>query len=226
MGFVDLHLHTCRSDGACSPAEMVRRAAGAGITVLAIADHDVLTGSLEAAPLCEAAGLTLVPAVEMSTLFSPLRATVHVLAYRPDFSCPAFAAAVEHGRRTLNEMSDALIERLSREDGRVSLSDFRAFPELCPQGGWKALYYLTARGVCRRLTDALPLYARFGITYEAAGFFETEKVVSIIHQAGGLAVLAHPPSTFRAQGALEDPDALEDCVRQALACGFDGIECV
>lgn len=67
MGYVDLHVHTTHSDGALSPAQMVEKAKAAGVTTLAIADHDKISGSQEAAPLCARAGIRLIPAAEVDT---------------------------------------------------------------------------------------------------------------------------------------------------------------
>lgn len=226
MRYIDLHVHTSRSDGAASPEEMVCRAAQAGVGVLAIADHDVMEGSREAEPFCRAAGITLIPAVEVCVMMEAISATLHVLAYWADFANADFAAMVHDNRARLNGMSDELIRVLSREDPRVSEEDYRLFPDEHPQGGWKALYYLMARGVCATFREGMFLYAKKGVSYEDAGFASMERALGVIHRAGGLAVLAHPPSAFRPFGAMEDLQTLEKYTNQALEYDFDGIESV
>src|SRR5512142_2370900 len=64
---IDLHCHTFYSDGKFSPAELVEGAKRRGAIVLAITDHDNTRGSREAAPLAEAAGIELIPAIEFTT---------------------------------------------------------------------------------------------------------------------------------------------------------------
>ena len=116
MGYVDLHVHTTHSDGALSPAQMVEKAKAAGVTTLAIADHDKISGSQEAAPLCARAGIRLIPAAEVDTVLRGV--LVHVLAYFPDFANAAFLAMLQDSRAKLDGMSDILIDRLAAPIGQ------------------------------------------------------------------------------------------------------------
>src|SRR6185369_1225097 len=65
---IDLHTHTTASDGTYAPAELVARAAAAGITTLAVTDHDTLGGCDAAAAACAAAGLAFVPGIEITAV--------------------------------------------------------------------------------------------------------------------------------------------------------------
>ncbi len=222
MGYIDLHLHTTHSDGSLTPEEMVMRAKAAGVTTLAIADHDVITGSIEAAPICEREGIRLIPGVEIDTLTG--NTLVHVLAYFPHgdsgknaFENERFLSLITDSREKLDGMSTILIERLAQRNANVSVEEFRAFPEHKGDGGWKALYYLAHKGVVQKPKHALGLYEQMGVLYGNQDFASTEKAIEIIHACSGLAVMAHPLSTFG--------DPLEKKVLDALGAGFDGIEC-
>jgi len=215
MGYTDLHVHTTHSDGALTPAQMVQRAKEAGVTTMAIADHDVITGSIEAASLCAAAGIRLIPAVEIDTVTDGV--LVHVLAYFPDFKNEEFLSMIEDSRKKLDEMSTILVRRLAKRGKNVDVDEYLAYPD-CPElGGWKALYYLAHKGIVAQPKKALPLYAQFGVRYGDQGFVSTARAVEIIHKSGGQAVLAHPLSTFG--------DPLEKQVRAILNLNFDGMEC-
>ena len=220
MGYIDLHLHTTHSDGSLTPEEMVMRAKAAGVTTLAIADHDVITGSIEAAPICEREGIRLIPGVEIDTLTD--NTLVHVLAYFPHgdsgknaFENERFLSLIADSREKLDGMSTILIERLAQRNANVSVEEFRAFPEHKGDGGWKALYYLAHKGVVQKPKHALGLYEQMGVLYGNQDFVSTEKAIEIIHACSGLAVMAHPLSTFG--------DPLEKKVLDVL--GHDGIPC-
>ena len=92
----DLHTHTFYSDGALSPAELVARAAAHGVQVLALTDHDVTDGLPEARAAAEAAGITLVPGVEISVTWSGL--TVHVVGLNIDIANATLQAGLARMR--------------------------------------------------------------------------------------------------------------------------------
>ena len=76
---IDLHTHTTASDGRCTPAELVTRAAAAGVTVLSVTDHDTVAGYQAASAVSAAAGVELVPGIEITAIVDG--ADVHVLGY-------------------------------------------------------------------------------------------------------------------------------------------------
>jgi hypothetical protein len=79
---IDLHTHTTASDGRCTPAELVARASAAGVTVLAVTDHDTVAGGDAAADACAAAGIEFVPGIEITAVRDGM--DVHVLGYFVD----------------------------------------------------------------------------------------------------------------------------------------------
>ncbi|MBI2910899.1 MAG: PHP domain-containing protein, partial [Chloroflexi bacterium] len=91
MPGADLHLHTTCSDGTLSPTDLVRRAAAAGLEVIAITDHDTVDGLAEAfEAACEFPGLQVIPGVELSTDIP--RSEVHILGYFMDYQNPQWLA--------------------------------------------------------------------------------------------------------------------------------------
>lgn len=212
---VDLHIHSTFSDGTLSPAQIVAEAVRLGVGCIAVCDHNVVEGSLEAAPIARAAGLKFIPGVEIDSILSGVDA--HILCYGADFSDAPLRALIRHARARLDEMSDVLLRRMLPDFPSLDFGEYLALPHDPGQGGWKLLQYLRAKGVTRRLNDAIPFYDQYGVTYAAAGFASAEEVIQTIHAAGGCAVLAHPGVTF-GEAALSGTKA-------ALELGVDGVEC-
>ena len=95
----DLHCHSTHSDGLLSPAALVQRAARRGVDVLALTDHDELSGLAEAQAEARETHLRLIPGAELSVSWREI--TLHVLALGIDAECPALCdglAAIRSGR--------------------------------------------------------------------------------------------------------------------------------
>ena len=83
---IDLHTHSSASDGTDTPGDLVREAAAAGLDVVALTDHDAMSGWAEAQEVADEVGVTLVPGLEISTRFR--HRGVHLLGYLPDPTDP------------------------------------------------------------------------------------------------------------------------------------------
>src|SRR5438552_17786014 len=83
----DLHSHSTHSDGLLTPTELVRRSAQRGVDVLALTDHDEVSGLAEARAEAASAGIRLVDGAELSVSWRDV--TLHIVALRVDPGCPA-----------------------------------------------------------------------------------------------------------------------------------------
>jgi len=211
----DLHIHSTFSDGTLAPEEIVAEAVKRGVGCIAVCDHNVVSGMQRAAAPARAAGLRLIPGVEIDSIMLGMDA--HILCYGADFSHPGLSAAIIHARARLDKMSDDLLERMLPDYPQLDMDEYLRSTHDIRQGGWKLLQYLRAKGVTKTLHEAYPLYDRYGVTYAAAGFASAEEIIALIHEADGCAVLAHPGVT-----CPEDPVGL---TRHAFALGADGAEC-
>src|SRR4051812_25016326 len=106
VSFVDLHCHSTASDGTFAPADVVRRAADAGVSALALTDHDTMEGLDEAAAAAASLGIDFLSGIEVSCAH-PRPGTVHLLGYGFDVDHPSML----HLTRTL---ADARVERAQR----------------------------------------------------------------------------------------------------------------
>ena len=86
MPRIDLHLHTTHSDGSLPPAEVLALAQKAGVTALAITDHDITTGIPEALEAGRRLGIEIIPGVEISSRFADTE--LHILGYFLDWQDP------------------------------------------------------------------------------------------------------------------------------------------
>ena len=108
---IDLHTHTTASDGRCTPAELVARAAAAGVTVLSVTDHDTVAGYEAAAAVSAAAGVELVPGIEMTAIVEGV--DVHVLGYFIDVYSPRLLAFLAEQRLRRIDRVRQIIDRLA-----------------------------------------------------------------------------------------------------------------
>ncbi len=188
---IDLHTHSTCSDGALSPAELVRQAAAAGIAMLALTDHDSVDGVAVAAEAAAAAGLQLVPGVEISALWHSQ--TVHVLGLWVDPQAAPLRVllSAQAERRDVRMREICLrLERL-RLPGAQLLAAVQAQPGLPTRS--HLAQALVAGGHVRGVEDAFRKYLGAGKrAHVAATWPDLGQVVAAIHAAGGAASLAHP----------------------------------
>jgi predicted metal-dependent phosphoesterase TrpH len=227
----DLQSHSTHSDGALSAAEVVERAAGAGVELLALSDHDTISGVAEAIATGERVGVRVVPAVEISAVDagSSVPRELHILGYDIDYTGPAMTARLtdflaDREKRTLR-MRDALREvgfelDEAELDARIAEGKPIGRPHL-------AGAVLRALGNAERLAneqiDDVGSLIR-GYLIEGRPAFrlrETPTVaeaVDAIHEAGGVAIWAHP------FWDISDPDEVLSTIDRFHALGIDGVE--
>ena len=191
---IDLHLHTTASDGALAPADLVRRAAAAGLTTISVTDHDTVAGISEAAAAARGLGLTCIPGIEITAVEE--ERDIHVLGYFFDPEAPGLNRFLKAQRadrvRRVREMCDRLaaagfdvrsdaalsapLDASERSIGRPAIADA-----------------LVRARMARDRDDAFErLIGRGGPAYVPRRGVPVAEVVQIIAAAGGIASLAHP----------------------------------
>lgn len=216
---VDLHVHSCYSDGSLTPEEIVKAALQNDVGVLAIADHDLFDGSLAVQELCKAYGIAWLPAVEIDAYENGKN--FHILAYGFDVRDTDFRTFLGHTRFLLDEASVKLVEAMQSDYPCVTLEDYMDFTYDNRLGGWKALHYFLAKGLTSSLKEGIQFYPRYRITHDKAGYSTIRAIVYRIKKAGGFSVLAHPGELI----PMEDLNAFAAELREVMSCGLDGIEC-
>jgi hypothetical protein len=217
--FADLHIHSYYSDGSMSPEEIVEAAAENGVGLLAIADHNVLEGSINVKSLCRANDIQYLSAVEIDTLDKD--GFQHILAYGFDISNSMFSDFIKHLRFMLDEMSVKLIERMKTDYSSVSISDYFEYKYDRQLGGWKGINYLLDKGITSSLKDGMSFYSTYDVLRNSAGFSTIAATAYRVKMAGGYSVLSHPGELFD----TSDIEGFKDEIRRIISYGVDGIEC-
>jgi predicted metal-dependent phosphoesterase TrpH len=196
---IDLHTHTTASDGRCSPGELAARAAAAGVTVLGLTDHDTLAACAATADACAARGLAFVPGIEITAVDAGV--DVHTLGYFIDVESPALAAFLAQQRQRRIDRVHRIVDRLGAL-GMPLDADTILAPAAADSTKAIGRPYiaraLVAAGHVPSVRDAFERWLVPGrpafVPRVAAAPAE---VIARIHEAGGLASMAHPGLTKR-----------------------------
>jgi predicted metal-dependent phosphoesterase TrpH len=189
---IDLHTHSSVSDGTDTPAELVHKARAVGLDVVGLTDHDTFDGLDEATAESEWLGIQVVRGMELSC--SRQGSSVHVLAYGADPSSPGLAeemALVRDGR--LGRLAGVLA-KLNALGVPVSEAEVMAQVGDSPSVGRP--HIADALIKAGHVQDRQEAFDRFladgGPAHVPRYTIELERGIDLIHQAGGLAVIAHP----------------------------------
>ena len=216
---IDLHTHSSVSDGTDAPGELVRKALAAGLDVVALTDHDTFDGFDEAAAEGERLGLGVVGGMELSC--SRLGNSVHVLAYGADPASPALAAEMARVRDGRLGRLAGVLRKLAGLGVPVSEAEVMVQVGNSPSVGRPHIADALIKG--GHVRDRQEAFDRFladgGPAHVHRYTIEVDRGIDLVHEAGGLAVIAHPWGRGRDQ--LLPAGVLEGLVRDHK---LDGIE--
>jgi predicted metal-dependent phosphoesterase TrpH len=212
---IDLHTHTTASDGRCAPAELVARAAGAGVTVLSVTDHDTTAAAAASAEACGQARIEFVPGIEITAVVGG--ADVHILGYFIEPDSPRLAAflAAQRERRVdrIRQMVRRLAELGIALDADAILRPSQDDHSKAAGRPWIARA-LVDKGVVASVGEAFDRFLATG----KPGFVSRvgpspSEVFDQIHAANGVASLAHPGLIGR-----------DELIAGFVASGLDAVE--
>lgn len=211
----DLHLHTTASDGLQSPADAVRAAADAGMTVIAVTDHDAVGGVREAQAAGKEAGLTVVRGIELS---SGQGEEVHLLGYGLDPEGPALTAFLAAQNESRGERLAAMLAKLRALGMDVTAAD--AYNHDGTFSGRMPLAdALVRKGYVRTAREAFDRFLNPGRpAYVARRRVGVAEGIRALASFGAVPVLAHP-------GRLQMPDGqLQAVLPEWMEAGLAGLE--
>jgi 3',5'-nucleoside bisphosphate phosphatase len=216
---IDLHTHSSVSDGTDAPGELVRKALAAGLDVVALTDHDTFDGFDEAAAEGERLGLGVLGGMELSC--SRLGNSVHVLAYGADPASPALAAEMARVRDGRLGRLAGVLRKLAELGVPVSEAEVMVQVGNSPSVGRPHIAdALIAAGHVRDRQEAFDRFlADGGPAHVHRYTIEVDRGIDLVHEAGGLAVIAHPWGRGREQ--LLPASVLQGLVRDHK---LDGLE--
>ena len=215
---IDLHTHTTCSDGTDSPFALVKKALAAGVTTLAITDHDSTAGWGEAVSAIQPQ-IELVLGAEVSCLTSD-GISVHMLGLLFNGEDSDIQQMLADSRDTRLPRMRKMVELLSADGINISLDDvYRATPEGATVGRPHLADALVANGVVasrdEAFLDLLNNSSKYYVTHAAP---TPEDAIRTIRRAGGVAVIAHPFASRRGQTITAATFA------DLVAAGMNGIE--
>ncbi|MGQ0667247.1 MAG: PHP domain-containing protein [Nitrospiraceae bacterium] len=217
MSRLDLHVHTTHSDGSSTPAEVVGLAHKAGVTALAITDHDIMTGVAEATVTGQQFGIEIIPGIEISSMLGD--SELHVLGYFLDPQEAGLNERLTVLRESRHRRNPQIIERLQALGIDITYEEVLALAGAGSVGRPHIARILMGKGVVATAQEAFDRFlAADRPAYVPRILPSPAEAIQWIKAAKGLAVLAHPTWVKTTEGTLTD------LVRQLKADGLDGVE--
>ncbi|HQY59017.1 MAG: PHP domain-containing protein [Nitrospira sp.] len=217
MSRIDLHLHTTHSDGSFSTREVMTFAKQAGVTALAITDHDIVAGIAEATAIGTELGIEVVPGVEISSRLG--ESELHILGYFLNWTDPLLAQRLSSLRDSRHTRNPKIVQRLNELGIPITYEEVRALAGTESVGRPHIARLLMEKKFVTSAKEAFDRYLANG----RPAFVDRElplpaQAVQWIREAGGVPVLAHP--TWVRTSA----DGLRTLVRDLKVTGLGGIE--
>ena len=218
---IDLHLHSTNSDGSETPVELVRLGRRAGLTAMALTDHDNMGGVEEFLAACRTHGMTGIAGVEISAAVEEGHGTLHILGYGVNPQHPLVIESlgrVLDGRAWRNEQ---ILEKLNGLGLELEWSEVQACAGEDVIGRVHFAQALIDRDYVSSVAEAFDRYLSKGRpAYVDRYRLYPEEGIRMIREAGGVAVIAHP-FTWEV-----DENKLESGLRELKAAGLMGVESV
>ena len=210
---IDLHTHSLRSDGALSPTDLVKRAAGRGLRIQALSDHDTLAGVAEAVAAGADLGVRIIPATELNT--ESEWGDAHVLGYFVDPADAALEDRLRWLRENRGRRIELMVERLNALGYAIDLARVLEIAQGGALGRPHLAEALLEKGYVRSYEDAFDtLIAKDSPAYVSRVGLAPAEAVALVRTHGGVPSLAHPGTVV----------GLEELLPKVVAEGLAGIE--
>jgi predicted metal-dependent phosphoesterase TrpH len=213
MAFVDLHLHSRFSDGTYAPEEVAAQAQRYGLAAIALTDHDSVEGCPETERACAAVGIEFIAGIELTS--EQEENELHILGYCIDTHNARLLTEIARFQAVRQNRIREMVERLNRLRVPLSVDAVFALANCRAPGRPHVARALVAARLCGSLDEAFERFLKKNRPAWVPKFkMSGEKALELIHQAGGVAVLAHP--------GLNRTD---EVIPGMVEAGIDGIEC-
>lgn len=215
----DLHVHSNCSDGVKTPAELADMAAGAGLRVVALTDHDTVDGVAEFLRACKAhPGLVGVAGVELSA--SSERGTLHILGLGIDPSNEALLDALSRIRESRDERNRRILAKLNALGFALTWEEVESLSGGDVMGRPHFARAMIARGWAESTSEVFDRFLGKGApAYEDRLRLSPEEAIDLVKGAGGVAAVAHPVSWTMEQ------DVWRESFAHFRDIGLDALEC-
>lgn len=218
MKQIDLHVHTTASDGTLTPTQVVALAKEKNLSAIAITDHDTTEGVNEAIRAGLDLGVEVVPGAELSCSYDGKK-EIHILGLFIDQNDITLTSRLSELKIIREQRNDRIADRFNEIGIPVSMDELR---EMYPDAVITRAHfasYLCTKGLAKSVKEVFDRYLNDnGPCYVAREKLNPKDTISLIHNAGGLAILAHPVRYHMGK------DSLAECVRTLTRMGLDGLE--
>lgn len=209
--FVDLHSHSTASDGSATPTALVGAAREAGLSAIALTDHDSVAGLREAMSVAAGSDLRVVPGVELSAVDASGETHLLGLHLTNLEAIDAELVALREMRRT---RAERMVQRLSALGVPVTMDEVLVQSAGGAIGRPHVARALVAKGLVADVRAAFDRFLGAGRpAFVPKDRLSLADAIAIVHRAGGIAVLAHPGMS-----------ATADRLKALVALGLDGVE--
>ena len=213
MAFIDLHLHSHFSDGTYGPEELAAQARRYELAAIALTDHDSVEGCPGTAQACAAVGIEFITGTELTAEEDGNE--VHILGYCVDTQNTILLTQIARFQAVRQNRIREMVARLNQLKVPLSADAVFALANCTAPGRPHVARALVAAGLCSSLDEAFERFLKKNRPAWVPKFkMSGAEALELIHQAGGVAVLAHP--------GLNRTD---EVIPGLVEAGMDGIEC-
>src|SRR3984957_14220303 len=213
MKFADLHLHTNFSDGTFSPEELVLHAQKSGLACIAVTDHASVEGCARAAAACAAVKMEFIPGVELTAERNDTE--LHILGYFLDEHNKKLLAEIARFQAVRQNRIHEMVAHINKLGTPLEVESVFALANCQSPGRPHVARAMVKAGFVRSLDEAFERFLKKGRSaWIRKSKISALEAIDLVHQAGGIAVMAHP--------GLNRTDSV---IPALVAAGMDGIEC-
>lgn len=217
MSYIDLHTHTTASDGTDTPTQLVNRALSLPLSAIAITDHDTIDGIEEAIEATKNTDLKLIAGIELSCQYE--QKEIHMLGYFIDYKNETLFHRLEQLKQARNLRNEQMRQKLEEAGMPLTMEEIRGPHEETVITRAHFARALQEKGYIKTKEEAFQKYIGDGCPcYVLKPEFTPKEAITLIKQANGLAVLAHP--MLYKMGYQQ----LEQLIASLAETGLDGVE--
>jgi 3',5'-nucleoside bisphosphate phosphatase len=211
--FADLHMHTLFSDGTFTPEELAARGGKAGLSAMSLTDHDTVEGCERMAQACRALGIEFIVGTELTAEFEDKE--VHLLGYFLDLGNAKLLAEIKKFQDVRQNRIHEMTARLNKINIPLRAETVFALANCRSPGRPHVARALVQEGLCPSMEEAFERFLKKGRrAWVPKCKISALDAIALVHQAGGLAVMAHPGLNH-----------CDEMIPLLAGQGMDGLEC-
>ena len=216
----DLHCHSVYSDGTCTPEEIVKEAKRIGLSSVALTDHDAIDGIEEFHKAGKKHNIETITGIELAAQHNRFhREEIHIVGLGFDVNSVPLKRLMEQIAIDRDTRNHIIIEELNKHGYNITLEEVL---QTSKNGVLMRSHFITLLLQKGYQESGEYLFDKFlsvnSRAFKEIDFASSQKIISTVHEAGGVAVLAHP-TLYN----LTD-SKIESLVSELKGYGLDGIE--